>query len=115
MSDRNIGTRRESDFRALMRLLGLEARFEDYWRAVRTLRAAHRRAGMQIRRALIGRIGSIDVDDLWTHGRVDIELPDSEGGKLTAFRIDGIAPDTSWIPATQIGEVLEGGYGLSRA
>lgn len=102
MSERTIGTQDKSDFAAIMQLVGLGAEVEHYWGITRQLRAAHLRAGRIIGERLIHQVRTVNSRDLERKGRMDFILPEAEGGQLTAFRVEGQAPRTTWAPASRV-------------
>lgn len=90
MSIRNIRTNDESDFSAIMRLIGLENLTREYWNSMEMIARYHQRAGQQIRRQLLRKLRDTDLTDLERLGRLDISLPEAGTGALTAFRIVAI-------------------------
>lgn len=106
MSGRTIGTERENDFVAIMRLVGLADEAERYWKITRVIKAAHLRAGKAIRRRLIEQVANVDVADLERKGTFTFELPDAEGGRLTAFRVESRAPTTMSVPVSRLDRVF---------
>lgn len=108
LSSRNIKTRDKKDFNAIMKLIGLASDIDRYWVAMRKIMAAHHQAGRRIRRSLLERVRAVDSFQLG--GRFDFALPENEGGKLTAFLVEGRAPGRSLIPASQEGRIFEWTY-----
>jgi len=102
MSDRNIAPRAKEDFSAIMRLVGYEDHTDEYWRMARAIRAAHLRAGAMIRRRLIELVRAADEERLVGEGRLDFELPEAEGGKLTAYRVETRSPTTVSVSPSRI-------------
>lgn len=108
LSERSIATQEKNDFAAIMRLVGLDAVATDrYWSMMRGIRTAHLRAGMMIRRRLVERVKTADLPRLQKEGRLDFLLPEAEGGRLSAFRVEGRAPATTTVHASRIGRVFE--------
>lgn len=107
MSARNISTRDLPHFRAIMQLVGLGAETERYWAAMRQILAAHHQAGRRVRRRLLERVRGVEAENLQWSGQLDFALPNEEGGKLTAFRVEGRAPTRAHVPATLEGELIE--------
>lgn len=102
MSARNIGTRDERDFVAIMKLVGLEDEANRYWQITRVLRRAHSRAGALIRKRLVARVREADPAVLEHQGRIDFELPEAGGGRLSAFRVEGRSATTVLVPAARV-------------
>lgn len=92
MSPRSIKTYDPQDFAAIMRLIGLDDRRDEYWNAMSVLSRAHQQSGQRIRRSLFRRLQELDLSQLERDGLIDISLPDVDAGALTAFRVIGLAP-----------------------
>jgi hypothetical protein len=93
-SDYGIATDAATDFGAIAQLVGLGGVADDYWRMMREIQNAHIRAGGRIRRQLLAEVRKADLRVLEHEGHMDFALPDADGGKLTAFRIEERAPGT---------------------
>jgi hypothetical protein len=106
MSERAIATQDRIDFVAIMRVVGLESQADHYWAITRTIRAAHLHAGKVIRDLLLRRVKATDVEHLRKEGRLDFVLPEAQGGRLTAFGIEGRAPTTTRVPGSRLGRVF---------
>jgi hypothetical protein len=102
MSSRNLKTHDPKDFAAIMQLIALQNRTEEYWNAMAAISQAHQRAGQQIRRVLLRRLQEIDVTNLERDGRLEISLPDTDAGTLTAFRIIDLAPADQFVATTKL-------------
>ena len=107
MSPANICTQDQSDFAAIARLVGLAPQTEQLWRMMGEIRKAHLRAGALIRRRLLHQIAAMDSDEIEIAGRVDFTLPEAEGGRLTAFRIEAVAPTVALTPWARVGRPFE--------
>jgi hypothetical protein len=90
MSTKNIRTNDLADFAAIMSLIGMAHLTEDYWRSMELIARYHQRAGQQIRRQLLKKLQGTDLTDLERLGRLDISLPETGTGALTAYRIIAI-------------------------
>ncbi len=99
ISSRNIRPHSYEDFSAIMRIIGIPDKAEEYWRSMEHIARHHQRAGQQIRRLLLRKLRSMDLTNLRRLGRLDIALPDADAGTLTAFRVMAIEPITRLIPA----------------
>jgi len=106
MSDRSIRTHDKRDFVALMRLIDREAEADKIWQTMGDIDAMHRRAGKMIRRRLIEQVRDADLEKLEKSGRLDFVLPEAEGGRLTAFRVEARAPTIDSIPASRCARVF---------
>ena len=107
MSYRTIKTEDQRDFRAIMNLIGLPERFDEYWQKMTLIDNAHRRAGQLIRRQLLAEVRSADLDGLEKLGRMEFDLPGVEGINLTAVRIEDIHPQTFEIDVAKLGHPFE--------
>jgi hypothetical protein len=92
ISVRNIKTHDPRDFAAIMRVVGLQQRTDEYWNAMTAISQAHQKAGQQIRRVLLRRLQEVDLGALECEGRLELSLPGVDAGSLTAFRIIDLAP-----------------------
>ncbi|MFX4263087.1 hypothetical protein ACOBQJ_12945 [Pelotomaculum propionicicum] len=107
MSERNISPKNPADFKAIMNLIKLPYKTEEYWQIARTLETAHRIAGLRIGKMLLKLIVSASLDELERVGRMDFELTGLDGGSLTAFRVEEISHETYLVPTARIGRLLE--------
>ncbi|MBE0427388.1 MAG: hypothetical protein IBX72_12200 [Nitrospirae bacterium] len=88
MSYRSIRTSDYHDFAAIMQLVGLADRSKECWEVMGMIDTAHRKAGHHIRKLLLRKVIESDLDELQRIGKMDFEL--SEGGSLTAFRVNDV-------------------------
>lgn len=102
MSERGIAPQRREDFAAIMRLVGFDTDVDRLWVIARAIRNAHHRAGTIIRRQLVERVRLADIGELERHGRLDFELPEAEGGRLTAFRVEARSNETVFLPHARL-------------
>ena len=107
MSYKSIKTEDQRDFLAVMRLIGLADRFDDYWKTMTLIDSAHRRAGQLIRRQLLAEVRKADLQGLEKLGRMDFELTGMEGGNLSAIRIQNVHPQTFEIDVARLGHPIE--------
>jgi len=107
MSARNIRTENYLDFRAIMRLIGLEEKTDEFWSMMAKIDRAHRKAGFHIRRLLLKQVKDADLSELQRSGRMDFELQGADAGSLTAFRVEAISQNTVPMPLSKIGSPFE--------
>ena len=107
MSNRSIKTEDPRDFQAVMRLIGLADRFDNYWKNMTIIRSAHSSAGHQIRKQLMTEVRNTDLRDLEKLGRMDFELVGAEGARLSVVRIQSIHPQSVEIHASRLGNQFE--------
>lgn len=107
LSPRSIRTRSPEDFRAIMRLVGLGDEWERYWEMMGEIDHAHRHAGQRIRKQLLRQLERLDLSELERVGRMDITLPEMDGGGLAAFRVVDVSPDTQLVSTHQLGHPFE--------
>ncbi len=103
MSIRSIHPHDDEDFRAILKLAGFEGKAQEYQDAAEQIESAHRKAGFYIREQLLKQVPNADLRELHKRGFMDFELPEADGGSLTAYRIEHISPEFSSIPASRIG------------
>lgn len=106
-SESSIRTRDSADFTAIMRLIGFEDKADQYWTEMDLIFRAHLAGGQLIRRRLLERVRAADVRQLEKLGRIDFALPDAEGGRLSALRVEARSPTTYRIAASQVGRPFE--------
>lgn len=106
MASRTIRPGDQQDFLAILRVLGLEANFGEFWKYTEIIHNAHRRAGFHIREQLLRQVLLSELSQLRKFGKMEFVLPEADGGSLTAFRIEQIAPETISIPTSYIGELF---------
>lgn len=107
MSYRSIKTEDQRDFRAIMKLIGLADRFDDYWGTMTLIDSAHRKAGQFIRKQLLAQVRKADVQVLEKLGQMDFDLHQDAGVNLTAVRIKSIHSQTVEIDITKLGHPFE--------
>lgn len=103
MSQRSIKPQDPRDFSAIMKLIGREHEFDSYWKMMGDIHAAHQRSGQAIRKRLLEQVRATDVTALVKTGRMEFVLPEAEGGRLTAFRVEGRSPHLDLVPASRCG------------
>lgn len=106
MAERSIKTAAREDFAAIMEVIGEGTHTTEYWNTMCLIDRAHRRAGFYISKLLLKQVKAANLSELDQRGTLEFTLPDEEGGSITAFRIEQIAPDIYRIPVTRIGHVL---------
>jgi hypothetical protein len=103
MSSKCIQPQDDSDFRAILRLVGLADKETFYRDITDRIENAHRKAGFHIRKLLISQVATADLHKIHKRGYMEFELPQSDGGSLTAFRIENISPTIAHVSASRIG------------
>ncbi len=103
MSSRCIRPQNDNDFSAIMKLVGLQDEEILYRDAAERIESAHRSAGFHIRKLLIGQVATTDLHEIHKKGYMEFELPRSDGGSLTAFRIEHISPVITPVSASRTG------------
>lgn len=109
MSPRSLKTANIEDFVGIMKLIGREGEINRFWDAMNLLDNAHRRAGHSIRRMLISVVADADLRLLDTEGVMEFELKAKDGGRLTAIRVEAIAPDPIQVGENRIGRLVSAG------
>lgn len=107
ISYKTISPKSFVDFRAIMKMIKLEDKAEEYWQVARTLEKAHRMAGFRISKMLLKIVVSSDLNELERYGSLEFELPGLNGGSLTAFRVEEVSPNTYLLPVSRLGRIFE--------
>lgn len=107
MSAKTIRPQNYEDFEAIMSLIGLKERALDYWEVAIAIETAHRQAGHYIRNLLLKKVLHSDLSELEKTGRMDFELEQGDGGKLTAFRVEGFSPGLYTVPVFRLAHYFE--------
>ena len=105
-SARTIRPRHAEDFAAVMQLVGLGDDRKRYWSNAQKLGSAHQRAGQHIRKLLLEKVSRTDLGRLEQLGSLSFELPESQGGSMTAFRVQRVEDAPLDIPFSQLGKVF---------
>jgi len=106
-SSRNIRPHDKSDFVAIMRLIGMEEKIDEYWKNAKAINSAHMKAGFYIRRLLLKKVADADLEELRRTGNMDFELRESGAGGLTAYRIVTISQKQYLVPVSYTGRPFE--------
>jgi len=93
ISERSIRTYNVQDFRAIMRLIGLDKDTDYYWDMMNKIAKAHLKAGMDIRTMLLEQVKTCDIDTLKKTGRMEFTLPSDQSVSITAFQVREFIPD----------------------
>lgn len=112
MSSQKIKPHDKNDFAAIMKLVDLEDKTDEYWRNAKALHSAHMKAGFHIRKLLLKKVASTDLDELERTGKMDFELRESGAGSLTAYRIIALSQKNYVIPVSYVGNTIESDAGL---
>lgn len=93
VSGRVISPGMKDDMRAIMRLLGMGDKLEEYWEGMRLIRRCHKKAGRKIREALMRKVSDFEIDKLESEGLKRISLGGKRSGELGIFRVEEVSPD----------------------
>lgn len=108
----NITTNDYADFAAICELIG-EENADGMWTAMRELRAAHIRAGNEIRKLLVAELQKADISRLLQDGWADYDVEEIEGeGSLRVAAITGKAPDETDVPRSRLRKAFDIGGDL---
>ena len=102
-SEERIQPREKGDFIALLKMLGLGNKADEYWTNGRAIFRARIKAGHRIRELLLEQIREANIAALEERGRADFQLPERHGGTITAIRLRSLAPFVSDVPVHRIG------------
>lgn len=103
MSSKCIRPQDDKDFSAIMKLVSLQEKAILYRDVADRIEWAHRSAGFYIRKLLISKVATTDLHEIHKKGYMEFELPRSDGGSLTAFRIEHISPVITPVSASRTG------------
>jgi hypothetical protein len=107
MSELSIKPRKEKDFEAILKFIGLRDRCNEFYEAAYLLDTAHRSAGKHIRKLLLQEVCNADLTQLEQLGSMEFELEQAEGGSMTAFRVVDIAPGIHNVPVSKTAHILK--------
>jgi len=107
VSSRTIRPNDYKDFEAIMDLTGLRETTLEHWNYAKAIYAAHRKAGHYIRKMLLKEVLRSNFEELEKTDKMDFELDEGSGGKLTAFRVEQVSPETFTVPLSKLGHFFE--------
>jgi hypothetical protein len=115
INPRSIAPYYDSSFLAILKLVGLDERSQDFLNVVGKLRRAHLQAGKSMTREIrLGAIGA-SLSELYNSGQQEFELRGSTAGaKQSAFFVEQLDATVYLIPWNRIGVVFEVGEDLWR-
>ncbi|BBD63528.1 hypothetical protein NIES2109_64030 (plasmid) [Nostoc sp. HK-01] len=102
MSSRNIKPKDEKDFNAILTFVGLADRLEEFHEAAEEIYRAHYQAGKHIRKLLMNKVRTSNLQKLEQIGKMDFELSEADGGSMTAFRVLDIHREIIMLPFSKI-------------
>lgn len=105
MSNQSIWMDRLDDFKAVMSVLDLVARENEYIEAMRRIDQAHLMAGQQIRGLLLEKLKTITHIQL-PKAHLEISLEGIEGGKFEIFCVIELSSAIEKIPFSRLGKPL---------
>ena len=107
-NERNIRPGTPQNFKALLHMLGIEHEFDKYDENAEIILAAHRKAGMHIRRLLIQQIKKSDMKSLLEEGIMRFNLTDIDTcASMTAYRIERILDEIHEVPYYKLGHPVD--------
>ncbi len=107
MSELSIKPRKEKDFEAILKFVGLGDRCNEFYEAAYLLDTAHRSAGKHIRKLLLQEVCNADLTQLEQLGSMEFELEQADGGSMTAFRVVDIASGLHNVPVSKTAHIFE--------
>jgi hypothetical protein len=100
MSSDGIKTFYREDFKAIMKLVGLEEREEELWDNAEDIAHAHKNAGQQIRHELFKAMSSVNLLELEKVGLIVISLDDENVGNLIIIRVVDLTESRQVMPSS---------------
>ena len=107
MSTQSIAPDADEDYNAIAKLCGMEHEFPAMQAARKEIRRAHVLAGQKVRWRLLELVQESDIEAIEREGMKQFELPEFEGARLTAYRIEGRSGKTTAVSATSIERVFD--------
>jgi len=104
---RSIRPQDDADFRAVLRLIGLQTRWQSFKEDAAAVRRAHLQAGVTVRRELLAQVQKKDMRDLEAAGQIDFILSDRLGVSLAAIRVERATSIRELLPARQSGQLFD--------
>ena len=98
-----IKPRNIADLRAILIVCGLAEQQNQYLEAAHRLASAHISAGQDIRKQLMNRLRSMDLQALERVGWLEVELSVG-GGAFAVWRVTGISHDTARVASSHLGQ-----------
>ncbi len=106
--ERTIRPEADADFRAILRVCGLDSQEPAFAQAAAVILTAHRKAGFRIRKMLIAEVKKVNLRDLRQKGTLIFQIPELAGNaSMTAYRIERIQPDPVMAQSHEIGHPFE--------
>ena len=96
----------EVDFRAVLKVLGLESRYEEFTAAVIAIRDSHRAAGLQLIAQLRNSLINKDISVIFESGYY-IAGKELNGPELTIFGVDEINRIEEAVPRSCVGKLFD--------
>jgi hypothetical protein len=107
MSPRNIGPDRlDTDFEAILAILGINEARDQYCEAIDSIRRAHKQAGFQLRDRLLSALKGMDVRKSFVDGFLEVRTA-INGPAKTIFLVEQINREAVSVPSHTIGRVVE--------
>jgi hypothetical protein len=98
----------DSDFHAILRLVGLQDRKDEFLEAAKLIDSAHRRAGHEIRKRLLKKLVlEAKLDELKQLGFMTFELEEGDDSSMTVFRVVDVDPNLHDLTISQIAKPFE--------
>lgn len=91
------------DFDAVMDLVGLSSLSDEYWLSLKSVQNAHKKAGQEIRSALLAEVKVRDLTPLRGKGKMTFPLLRDDAVSLTAYRVIEVARGLVSVGPTKLG------------
>jgi hypothetical protein len=105
----SIKPQNKDDFFAIMRLIQETQRADLFWNVASFIDRAHKKAGKVISRILLQKVAGVTAYELAGIGRMDIQLTENGGGKVTLLRIVDVSPESYLVDENRIGLLVKSG------
>jgi hypothetical protein len=104
---RNIRPGADTDFQAVLKLIGLESEIPRFFEIALVILNARKRAGTHIRKLLLAEVKNSNLSELREKGVMTFQLSGlGAGGSMTAFRVEKILPQIHHVPYAKVSRPL---------
>lgn len=105
--ERTIRPDADEDLRAILQVVGLAARTDEFFHAAGVINSAHRSAGFRIRRLLLAKVRGADLRGLRLTGMMEFRLDGlSAEASITAYRIEAVLPEVVMARSHEVNDVF---------
>lgn len=100
-SKHSIKMRDKTCMDAILKLIQKSHLSDKLWARMSKIDSAHRKAGFEIRKLLLGQLDNIDTSELRSRGQTQLSIGPGEESMLSILRVKEISPNIIEIPESQ--------------